>query len=135
MTTSLCIVVLAFAPVRVCQTEQTLAKGGSWSCSFILAPGDSLKVRALCLRQVGSCCGPLGGLGDIILRKGDNVGRMIVSEWHGGVITSVYGQNSPELVYCSSGGGAYTVSIENHSGHRTNLYSVSAERIPTRDCR
>lgn len=131
MIVALCMMVLAYTPVQVLQTEQTLARGRSWSQDFILAPGDSLKVNVACLRQVGSCCGPLGPLGDVFLRKGDNVGRATVSEWRGGVITSAYQQYRPELTYYSAGGGAYTVVIENHSGHRTNLYSVSATRIPT----
>ncbi|MEO0078554.1 MAG: hypothetical protein ABIK86_06100, partial [candidate division WOR-3 bacterium] len=45
--------------------------------------------------------------------------------------TSVYEQRAPEVVFHSATGGAYTVTIENHSGHRTNLYSIAAVRIPS----
>jgi hypothetical protein len=88
-------------------------------------------VSASHLRQVGSSCGCLGGLGDIFLRKGDNVGRVALGEWHGGIVTSVYEQYRPEILYYTDKGGAFTLFVENHSGHRTNLYSVTAARIPT----
>ena len=132
MPAVLCVVLLAYAPVGFLQSEVTLRSGETWSRDFILAPGDSLKVEASCLRQVGSSCGCLGGLGDIILRKGDNVGRAAISEWHGDVVTSAYQQHKPEVVYYSDKGGAFTLSIENHSGHRTNLYSLAATRTPTK---
>jgi hypothetical protein len=113
------------------QTEVTLGGGKTWTRDFILAPGDSLKITASCLRQVGSSCGCLGGLGDIFLRKGDNVGRAALSEWRGDIVTSVYEQYRPEILYYTDKGGAFTLSIENHSGHRTNLYSITGARIPT----
>ncbi|MBM3330782.1 hypothetical protein FJY68_02885 [candidate division WOR-3 bacterium] len=130
MFSALCLALLAYAPVQFLQTEVTLSKGSSWSQDFILAPGDSLKVDASCLRQVGSSCGCLGGLGDLFMRKGDNVGRAVLAEWHGGIITSVYEQCKPEILYYTDKGGAFTLSIENHSGHRTNLYFITAARIP-----
>jgi hypothetical protein len=131
MLTTLILTLLTFSPVQFLQTEVALSKGSSWSQDFILAPGDSLKVTASCLRQVGSSCGPFGALGDIFSKKGDNVGKAALSEWHGGTITSVFEQYRPELVYYSENGGAYTLTIENHSGHRTNLYSLTATRVPT----
>ena len=127
----LCVVLLVYAPIEFLKSEVTLGSGKTWARSFILAPGDSLKVEASCIRQVGSSCGCLGGLGDIFLRKGDNVGRAAISEWHGDVVTSAYEQYRPKVVYYSDKGGAFTLSIENHSGHRTNLYSVTAARTPT----
>jgi len=125
------VLCLAATPVQFLQTEVTLAKGESWTRDFILAPGDSLKVQASYLRQVGSSCGCLGGLGDVFMRKGDNVGRAAISEWHGDVVTSAYEQYRPEVVYYSDHGGAFTLTVENHSGHRTNVYSIAAWRIPT----
>jgi len=130
MLIAVCLALLAYAPVQFLQTEVTLSKGSSWSQDFILAPGDSLKVNVSCLRQVSSSCGCLGGLGDLFMRKGDNVGRAALSEWHGGVVTSVFEQYRPEILHYTDKGGAFTLSIENHSGHRTNLYSITAARIP-----
>ncbi|MEO0078702.1 MAG: hypothetical protein ABIK86_06875, partial [candidate division WOR-3 bacterium] len=75
-----CVLVCAFAPVQVFQTEQTLAKGAAWSRDLILAPGDTLRVNASFVRQTGSSCGPFGFLGDFALRRGDNVGRVMLSE-------------------------------------------------------
>ena len=111
MPTILCLVLLSYAPATFLQTEITLEQAKTWTHDFILAPGDSLKVEASCLRQVGSSCGCLGGLGDVFLRKGDNVGRAAISVWRGDVVTSVYEQTKPEILYFTDKGGAFTLSI------------------------
>jgi hypothetical protein len=123
--------VVALSPAQFLQTEVTLSKGRTWSSDFILAPGDSLTVNVECLRTVSSSCGPFGWLGDVLLKKGDNVGEARISEWHGNVITSAWEQNRPQLSLSSAQGGALTLTVANHSGHRANVYAVKAWRTPT----
>lgn len=124
------VVLVGFAPAEFIGADVVLKKGESWSHSFILAPGDSLRANAVLRQKVGSSCGALAALGDIFCKKGDNVGRIAVDEWEGNTVASVWEQVSPSLSCVSERGGAYTLTVENHSGHRTNLYSVRAARVP-----